>query len=180
MADPKDYRPDPRPSSIRNTLVSYLTPIAQASAPFISTFTMIHLAAPIMANVGGSSLSSQVMVRTNHPELSERNDVLPGARHVASGKGILPNFIRRALLGHPSYRRTHTQCNPQAPHISSPTTSQDKSSRHDGIFLGSALHPTLLPSPSLSFIACTPNQRPFPLRTRLRIRQDRSPRLAHS
>ena len=46
------------------TVTPYLTNIAQASTPFLSTFILIHLAAPIMANVGGSSLASQVMVCT--------------------------------------------------------------------------------------------------------------------
>ena len=39
-----------------------LTRIAHASAPFITVFVLIHLTAPVMANLGGSSLSSQVMV----------------------------------------------------------------------------------------------------------------------
>lgn len=40
----------------------YLTNIIQGSAPFITTFLLIHLTAPIIANVGGSSLASQTMV----------------------------------------------------------------------------------------------------------------------
>jgi len=43
-------------------LTPYLTNLSQASAPFLSTFLMIHLSAPIVANIGGSSLSSQVML----------------------------------------------------------------------------------------------------------------------
>jgi hypothetical protein len=31
-------------------------------APFISSFVLIHLSAPILANVGGSNVASQVMV----------------------------------------------------------------------------------------------------------------------
>ena len=46
----------------RRKLVSYLTVISHASAPFITTFALIHLSAPAMGVVGGSSLSSQVMV----------------------------------------------------------------------------------------------------------------------
>ncbi|KAI0692234.1 hypothetical protein BC835DRAFT_83862 [Cytidiella melzeri] len=41
---------------------SILTTLAQGSAPFISTFLLIHLSAPAMANLGGSSLASQVMI----------------------------------------------------------------------------------------------------------------------
>ena len=31
-------------------------------APFISTFILIHLSAPVLANAGGSQVASQVMV----------------------------------------------------------------------------------------------------------------------
>ncbi|KAI0818673.1 hypothetical protein BC629DRAFT_668471 [Irpex lacteus] len=41
---------------------SILTTLAQGSAPFISTFLLIHLSAPVMANLGGTSLASQVMI----------------------------------------------------------------------------------------------------------------------
>ena len=41
----------------------YLTKLAHGSAPFLATFLLIHLAAPAVANLGGSSLSSQTMVR---------------------------------------------------------------------------------------------------------------------
>ncbi|KAI0312115.1 hypothetical protein OF83DRAFT_689318 [Amylostereum chailletii] len=52
----------PKTSSWRVSLTPYLTNIAQASAPFLTTFLMVHLSAPIVANLGGSSLSSQVML----------------------------------------------------------------------------------------------------------------------
>ncbi|KAL1947231.1 hypothetical protein VTO73DRAFT_14192 [Trametes versicolor] len=39
-----------------------LTRIAHGSAPFITTFALIHLTAPVMANLGGTSLASQVML----------------------------------------------------------------------------------------------------------------------
>ncbi|GBE82797.1 hypothetical protein BKA93DRAFT_725076 [Sparassis latifolia] len=39
-----------------------LTRLSHGSAPFISTFVLIHLSAPVLANLGGSSLSSQVMI----------------------------------------------------------------------------------------------------------------------
>ncbi|EDR11232.1 uncharacterized protein LACBIDRAFT_315798 [Laccaria bicolor S238N-H82] len=40
----------------------YLTKLAHGSAPFLATFLLIHLAAPAVANLGGSSLSSQTML----------------------------------------------------------------------------------------------------------------------
>ncbi|KAI1791507.1 hypothetical protein LXA43DRAFT_972989 [Ganoderma leucocontextum] len=39
-----------------------LTRIAHGSAPFITTFALIHLTAPVIANLGGTSLASQVML----------------------------------------------------------------------------------------------------------------------
>jgi hypothetical protein len=41
---------------------SILTFIAHGTTPFITTFILVHLTAPIAANLGGSSLASQVMV----------------------------------------------------------------------------------------------------------------------
>lgn len=49
---------DKRDSPLRR----FLATVAHASAPFISTFVLIHLSAPILANVGGSSLASNVML----------------------------------------------------------------------------------------------------------------------
>jgi len=40
----------------------YLTKLSHGSSAFIATFLLIHLSAPVLANVGGSSLSSQVML----------------------------------------------------------------------------------------------------------------------
>ncbi|KAI0035023.1 hypothetical protein K488DRAFT_76908 [Vararia minispora EC-137] len=48
--------------SWRPVIIPYLTNITQATAPFLTTFVLVHLAAPVMANVGGSSMSSQVML----------------------------------------------------------------------------------------------------------------------
>ena len=50
-------------SSFRQNLLSYLTKLSHGSTPFITTFLLIHLTAPALANLGGSSLSSQTMVR---------------------------------------------------------------------------------------------------------------------
>ncbi|KAI0823905.1 hypothetical protein BC628DRAFT_1324068 [Trametes gibbosa] len=48
----------------RLTLITQpvLTRIAHGSAPFIATFVLIHLTAPAMSNLGGTSLASQVMI----------------------------------------------------------------------------------------------------------------------
>ncbi|KAF9464624.1 hypothetical protein BDZ94DRAFT_1216293 [Collybia nuda] len=48
--------------SLRNNLLPYLTKVAYGSTPFITTFVLIHLAAPAAANFGGSALSSQTML----------------------------------------------------------------------------------------------------------------------
>ncbi|TFK69654.1 hypothetical protein BDN72DRAFT_596050 [Pluteus cervinus] len=40
----------------------YLTIIAHGSAPFLSTFLLVHLSAPILANFGGSELASKTML----------------------------------------------------------------------------------------------------------------------
>ncbi|KAH9890532.1 hypothetical protein C8Q73DRAFT_667400 [Cubamyces lactineus] len=56
---------EPNKSFLRRlTLVtqSALTRIAHGSAPFITTFVFIHLTAPVIANLGGTSLASQVML----------------------------------------------------------------------------------------------------------------------
>ncbi|KIK94592.1 hypothetical protein PAXRUDRAFT_11951 [Paxillus rubicundulus Ve08.2h10] len=45
-----------------NRLTSILTKLAHGSAPFLSTFILIHLSAPALATIGSSSLSSNVML----------------------------------------------------------------------------------------------------------------------
>ncbi|RDB24155.1 hypothetical protein Hypma_008613 [Hypsizygus marmoreus] len=50
------------PNTLRRNILSYLTKISHGSAPFISTFLLIHLTAPALANLGGSSLASQTML----------------------------------------------------------------------------------------------------------------------
>ncbi|KAG7453132.1 uncharacterized protein BT62DRAFT_880411 [Guyanagaster necrorhizus] len=47
---------------MRRGVIPYLTKIAHGSSPFITTFLLIHLAPPALANLGGSSLSSQTML----------------------------------------------------------------------------------------------------------------------
>jgi hypothetical protein len=50
-------------SSWRSRASSVLTTLTHGSAPFITTFLLVHLTAPAAANLGGSALSSQTMVR---------------------------------------------------------------------------------------------------------------------
>lgn len=61
-----DGSPLPSSRTWRHTAQSALTRLSHGSAPFITTFVLIHLTAPVMANLGGTSLSSQVMVSASH------------------------------------------------------------------------------------------------------------------
>ncbi|KAF8968292.1 hypothetical protein BDZ97DRAFT_1655286 [Flammula alnicola] len=49
-------------NKLRANALPILTKTAHISAPFITTFLLIHLSAPAIANLGGSSLSSQTML----------------------------------------------------------------------------------------------------------------------
>ncbi|TDL15753.1 hypothetical protein BD410DRAFT_86243 [Rickenella mellea] len=49
-------------TTLRRRLTPVLTTISHVPTPFITTFLLIHLSAPAMANFGGSELSSQVML----------------------------------------------------------------------------------------------------------------------
>ncbi|KAF9821678.1 hypothetical protein IEO21_00524 [Rhodonia placenta] len=51
-----------QPSGGSKSARTFLTTLSHGSAPFITTFVLIHLSAPVLANLGGSSLSSQVML----------------------------------------------------------------------------------------------------------------------
>lgn len=53
-------------ASLRRRALPYLAAASHLPTPFLSTFLLVHLSAPILANLGGSSLSSQVMVSTCH------------------------------------------------------------------------------------------------------------------
>jgi len=54
--------PNSDKTSFRVSVLPYLTKATHISAPFITTFLLIHLSAPALANVGGSTLSSQTMI----------------------------------------------------------------------------------------------------------------------
>ncbi|EJD06299.1 uncharacterized protein FOMMEDRAFT_77423 [Fomitiporia mediterranea MF3/22] len=49
--------------SWRRTLVPYLTTASHVPAPLVSAFLLVHLSAPIVANIGGASLSSSLLGR---------------------------------------------------------------------------------------------------------------------
>ncbi|KAI0927882.1 hypothetical protein AcV7_009395 [Taiwanofungus camphoratus] len=54
---PQDEKP-----FLRRFVYPTLTKLSHGTAPFITTFVLIHLSAPVLANLGGSSLASQVMI----------------------------------------------------------------------------------------------------------------------
>ncbi|TFY72517.1 hypothetical protein EVG20_g479 [Dentipellis fragilis] len=62
MDDSEPIKPDGSWRAYRKLLNTPLTAFAHGSAPFLTTFLLVHLSAPIAANIGGSSLSSQVML----------------------------------------------------------------------------------------------------------------------
>ncbi|KAG8217105.1 hypothetical protein J3R82DRAFT_5135 [Butyriboletus roseoflavus] len=88
--------PGDRPTK---TSTPILVKLAHASAPFLSTFLLIHLSAPILANVGGSNLSSNLLLLGREyyqTPFGEKYLLLtPFAIHVASG-------IARRLFAPPS------------------------------------------------------------------------------
>nr|GAT50462.1 predicted protein [Mycena chlorophos] len=53
---------EPDNHSFRRYALPVLTNVLHGTAPFISTFMLIHLSAPMLANLGGSSLASQTML----------------------------------------------------------------------------------------------------------------------
>ncbi|KAK0210129.1 hypothetical protein DFS33DRAFT_1290832 [Desarmillaria ectypa] len=89
--------PMPRNTSMRRAVIPYLTKIAHGSSPFITAFLLIHLAPPALANLGGSSLSSQSMFLGREyyqTSFGEKYLVLaPIAIHALSA------FLKRVLSG---------------------------------------------------------------------------------
>ncbi|KAJ7086163.1 hypothetical protein B0H15DRAFT_909949 [Mycena belliarum] len=53
---------NPQKRSPGQRALPVLTKLIHGSAPFITTFMLIHLSAPMLANLGGSSLASQTML----------------------------------------------------------------------------------------------------------------------
>ena len=79
MSNPADK---PNAASWRTHTSSVLTALTHGSAPFITTFLLIHLAAPVAANLGGSELSSQTMVRFFLPRSEPNAHLLYSSTHV--------------------------------------------------------------------------------------------------
>ncbi|KAE9393671.1 hypothetical protein BT96DRAFT_1050619 [Gymnopus androsaceus JB14] len=90
----------------------HLVLVSHVSAPFITTFLLIHLSAPVLANVGGSSLSSQVMLLGREyyqTALGEPYLILgPIAVHALSG------IIRRALITYPKLKTSSAAASAEA------------------------------------------------------------------
>ncbi|KDR81910.1 hypothetical protein GALMADRAFT_90357 [Galerina marginata CBS 339.88] len=92
---------------VRASALPILTKTAHFSAPFITTFLLIHLSAPALANIGGSSLSSRTMLLGREyyqTILSEPLLILgPLTLHAVSGS------LKRLLSppGRPPRRLTH-------------------------------------------------------------------------
>ncbi|PPQ97973.1 hypothetical protein CVT26_003122 [Gymnopilus dilepis] len=99
--------PLPPLDRLRAAALPILTNTAQYSAPFITTFLLIHLTSPVMANLGGSSLASSTMLLGREyyqTALSEPLLVLgPITVHALSG------ILKRLLSppGRPPRRFTH-------------------------------------------------------------------------
>ncbi|KAL4075329.1 hypothetical protein V8B97DRAFT_1564600 [Scleroderma yunnanense] len=78
------------------TASSILTVLAHSSAPFLSTFLLVHLSVPIAANIGGSGLASSVLLLGREyyqtPFRERYLLLLPFAVHVTS------NIAKRIVL----------------------------------------------------------------------------------
>ena len=66
---PEDPSSTRTPAPWRRTAQSVLTRLSHGTTPFITTFVLIHLTAPALAALGGTSLSSQVMVSVNYGQM---------------------------------------------------------------------------------------------------------------
>ncbi|PAV19390.1 hypothetical protein PNOK_0432400 [Pyrrhoderma noxium] len=60
--EPTHSSPFPTKRSLNSKFLPYLTRAIHIPTPLLSTFLLIHLSAPILSNVGGSSYSSSVML----------------------------------------------------------------------------------------------------------------------
>ncbi|KAG2139051.1 hypothetical protein DEU56DRAFT_912305 [Suillus clintonianus] len=93
-------------STLRRQTVTVLTNVAHVSVPFITVFLVVHLSAPALANFGGSSLSSNVMLLGREyyqTAFGERYLLfLPLAAHVAS------SITKRIIIPHSASPRKIT------------------------------------------------------------------------
>ncbi|KAI5117569.1 hypothetical protein M0805_009647 [Coniferiporia weirii] len=62
--------------SLRRKLVPYLSKASHFSAPFICSFLLVHLSAPLVAGLGGPSLSSKVMLLGREYYQGQANEIL--------------------------------------------------------------------------------------------------------
>lgn len=85
----------------RLNIISLLTAIQRLPTPFISAFMLVHLSAPVIASIGGSSASSQVMVSTLSTEY----------RFHAPGNYFFPDLmiLISKLLGREYYQGRYTE-----------------------------------------------------------------------
>ncbi|KAH8114072.1 hypothetical protein DFH11DRAFT_1509412 [Phellopilus nigrolimitatus] len=82
-------------ASLRQKLVPYLTKASHLPTPFLSAFLLVHLSAPLVANIGGPSLSSQVMLLGREYYQGEMNEIFllfaPLALHISAS--MLKRFV---------------------------------------------------------------------------------------
>ena len=84
-----------------------LTKVAHGSAPFITTFALIHLTAPVMANIGGTSLASQVMVRN----FMMSGEFIRGRWScVSESERLYLHFLRDCYINGPNIVRATQTC----------------------------------------------------------------------
>ncbi|KAJ7671539.1 hypothetical protein DFH06DRAFT_1320335 [Mycena polygramma] len=86
------------PRTFRQKALPVLTKLIHGSAPFISTFLLIHLTAPMLANLGGSSLASQTMLLGREYYQTEFGEkyLLLGPLTVHSLSGIVKRVLSPA------------------------------------------------------------------------------------
>ncbi|KAH9022607.1 hypothetical protein EDB84DRAFT_1274516 [Lactarius hengduanensis] len=79
----------------RTRASSVLTALSHGSAPFITTFLLIHLTAPAAANIGGSALSSQTMLlgREYYQTMFGERYLLFGPLFIHSSSAIIKRLI---------------------------------------------------------------------------------------
>ncbi|KAJ7284530.1 hypothetical protein C8J57DRAFT_1288759 [Mycena rebaudengoi] len=90
MSDPQRKK-----LSLRQQALPVLTKLLHGSAPFISTFLLIHLTAPVLANLGGASLASQTMLLGREYYQTDFGEkyLLLGPLAVHSLSGLAKRFV---------------------------------------------------------------------------------------
>ncbi|KAJ3570118.1 hypothetical protein NP233_g4615 [Leucocoprinus birnbaumii] len=93
-------------STTRKNVLKVLTVASHITSPFISTFLLVHLAAPVLANVGGTSLASQTMILGREYYQTPVGESLlvlgPIAAHYIAG------ISKRLLLAAPSGNQSNS------------------------------------------------------------------------